>query len=269
MSLLLKAKPIDQKDIDGIYVIYGAPGSGKTSLASTFPKTKEAPMLFLDVLEGGTGSIDYADREHLQVLDIQSFEDFDAVITDLLNGYVINSGVKVPLRFSTIVIDTVTQLEYILKEYLKKQDKKSNMTLQLWGQNKDNQDFIYNTFKMIHAKTGANIVLLAHEKELKDDTNPEFNRIIPSLMTSAARSLAAKASFVWYTKIEKTLEVDQKTNEAKDVNEYLTTIDAHPYLDTKTRKPVSFKIPQKIKDLTYPKFKKNVLDKMYGKDQTV
>lgn len=269
MSLMLNAKPIEQKSVDGIYVIYGAPGSGKTSLASTFPKTKDAPMLFIDVLEGGTGSIDYADREHLQVLDITSFEDFDSVVTDLLNGYYINLGVKVPLKYSTIVIDTVTQLEYIIKEYLKRQDKKSTMTLQLWGHTKDNQDFIYNTFKMIHAKTGANIVLLAHEKELKDEQNPDFNKVIPSLMTSAARSLSAKASFVWYTKVEKTIEVDPKTNEALDVNIYNTTIDAHPYLDTKTRKPVSFKIPQKIRDLTYPKFKKNVLDKMHGKDQTV
>jgi hypothetical protein len=86
------------------------------------------------------------------------------------------------------------------------------MTLQLWGQAKDNQEDIYNLLKYLHVKTGAIIVGIAHEKEVKDDDNPEFNTLIPSLMTSAATSLCAKASYVWYTNIEKEQILDADNN---------------------------------------------------------
>ena len=89
--------------------------------------------------------------------------------------------------------------------------------------------------------------------------------MIPSLMTSAATSLCAKASYVWYTNVEK----DQKiTDDNTVVNEtkFNTYINAKPYLLTKCRKPKDFKVPEKITDLTYDKFKKNVLDKLNGKN---
>ena len=48
MSILLqKARTVNETPIDEVYVIYGNAGTGKTVLASTFPKTKEAPMLYI------------------------------------------------------------------------------------------------------------------------------------------------------------------------------------------------------------------------------
>lgn len=261
--LQTRKKKASEAPIDQVYIIYGKSGSGKTVLSSTFPKTKEAPMLYLDILEGGIGSVDKKDKELIDWLPLESFEEVDQVLDEVIQGYSEVDGKKVPVKYSTIVIDSLTQLEYLIKKYLKDHSGKSSMTLQLWGQAKDSQEDVYNLLKYLHMKTGAIIVAIAHEKEITDDENPEFNTIIPSLMTSSSVSLCAKASYVWYTKLEKEKKTDE-TNTVKSETKFMTYINAHPYLVTKCRKPKDFTVPEKIADLTYDKFKKNVLDKING-----
>ena len=267
MSILTtRAKSVNDMPIDGIYVIYGNNGTGKTCLASTFPKSKAKPMLYLDVLEGGTGSIAKAERENIQVVSINSFNDINEVLKDVLNGYTLDeNGQKIPVAYSTIVIDSATQLEYLLKKGLMEEDKKDQMSLKLWGQAKQEHDTLWNMCKILNKETGANIVVICHQKEMSDEENPGNNKIVPSLMSSAAYSLCAKASFVWYTKIESDTKIvpDENGGETtKVVQKFVTYIDACQAYLTKTRKPVETKIPLKVVDLTYAKFKKNVLDKM-------
>lgn len=264
MSILSeRAKTVKEMPIDGIYVIYGNTGTGKTVLASTFPKTKEAPLLYLDILEGDTGSIGPDEMENIQVVEINHFTELDEVLTDVENGYTIDTaGKKVPIKYSTIVFSTATQLEYMMKQHLMESNKKDQMNLNLWGQARQGHDQLWNLCKYLHKKTGANIVVLAHQKEIQDEENPQFNKIIPSLMNAAAYALCAKASFVWFTKVESEPKIDPQTNEVKHELKFVTYIDAHPYLLTKTRKPQSMLVPQKIPNLTFAKFKKNVLDKL-------
>lgn len=267
MSILTqRAKTVDQMPIDGIYVIYGNNGTGKTVLASTFPKTDKKPMLYLDILEGGTGSIAKAERENIQVVPISSFADINEVLTDVLNGYTIDeNGTKIPVAYSTIVIDSATQLEFLLKKGLMKADNKDQMSLKLWGQAKQDQDTLWNVCKVLNKETGANIVVICHQKEVTDEENPGNNKIIPSLMNSVAYGLCAKASFVWYTKVESDTAIikDANGNEvAKQVQNFVTYIGAHQAYLTKTRKPVEMTIPVLVKNLNYAKFKKNILDKM-------
>lgn len=264
MSILQsKKRRATEAPVDQVYIIYGKAGSGKTVLASTFPKTEEAPLLYLDILEGGIGSVDSADKENIDWVPIETFEEIDSILEEVIQGYSIVDGKKVPVKYSTIVIDSLTQMEYLLKKFLKTSAGKQSMTLQLWGQAKDNQEDIYNLLKYLHIKTGAIIVGIAHEKEVRDDDNPEFNTLIPSLMTSAATSLCAKASYVWYTNVEKEQKLDADNN-VVNTTKFNTYINAKPYLLTKCRKPKDFKVPEKISDLTYDKFKKNVLDKLNG-----
>lgn len=249
-------------EADEVYVIYGAPGSGKTTLASTFPKTKEAPMLYIDILEGGTTVISKKELDNIEIVLVSTFEEFNDILQDLDRGYAIDeNGNKVPLKYSTIVIDTVTNLEHIHKEYLKEVNKKTDMTLQLWGKARDTAENIYNILKRIHQNTGAIVIAIAHDKTIEDEEDPSFNKSIPSLMKGSAYALAAKASYVWYTKVEKIYESEEdgKVNTKIVFNTY---IDAYPYLVTKCRKPKDFIIQNKVTDLTYDKFKKNVLDKL-------
>lgn len=262
-SVLLSKRLGTDVPTDQIYVIYGAPGSGKTSLASTFPKTKEAPMLYIDILEGGTKVIPKKDLEMTDVVSVTDYEDIEGILQDLFNGYAVDdSGTKVPVKYSTIVIDTLTNLEYIMKEYLKRSSGKNDMTLALWGKTKDNSDSIFNFLKKLHQKTGAIVVGIAHDKKVDDEENPSFNKMIPALMNSASTSLCAKSSYVWYTKVENVNESDSEGNVTTKIV-FNTYIDAYPYLVTKCRKPKEFILPNvKIKDLTYGAFKKNVLDKL-------
>lgn len=264
MSILSeRAKSVQEMPIDGVFVIYGDSGSGKTELASTFPKTKEKPMLILDILEGGTGSISVGNRDNIQVVNIDTFQELDEVLTDVENGVTIDaSGAKVPVEFSTIVIDSATQLEFLLKKYVMESAGKDQMNLNLWGQAKNGHDQIWNLCKYLHKKTGSNIVVICLPKEVQDEKDPSFNKIIPNLMNSAAYGLCAKASFVWYTKVEKESVVDPKTQEVKEEKKFFTYIDAHPYLLTKCRKPKEVQIPEKVQNLSYAKFKKNVIDKI-------
>jgi hypothetical protein len=264
MSILSeRSKTIAETSIDGVFVIYGGPGTGKTVLASTFPKSKEKPMLILDILEGGTGSISSSHSEHVRVVDVNTFLELNSILTDVENGYTVNEkNEKIPVAFSTIVFDSATQLEFLMKKYLMESNQKDTMNLNLWGQARTSHEQIWNLAKYLHKKTGALIVIIAHQKEIQDDENSSFNKVIPSLMNGAAYALCAKASFVWYTKVETEKVIDTKTNEVKDEIRYFTYLDAHPYLLTKTRKPQELSVPAKVQNLTYDKFKKNVLDKL-------
>lgn len=265
MSVLLsRAKKINEMPLDGVYVIYGNNGTGKTALAATFPKTKEKPMLIIDFLENGTSSVSLKDRENILVLPIRQFEELDEVLNDILNGYSINeNGEQVPVQFSTIVFDSATQMEYLMKDAIMRLAHKGSMTLQLWGDAKDEHDSLWNLTKMLNEKTGSLVVVICHQKENKDEENPGNNKIIPSLMNSAAYGLCAKASFVWYTKVETEPVIDQKTNTVTgERNRYYTYIDSCQAYLTKTRKPVEMKIPAKVENLTYTKFKANIIDKI-------
>lgn len=266
MSILSRTpKSIDDLPLDSIYVIYGDAGTGKTVLASSFPKTEEKPMLYLDFLEGGTGSIPAMYRKNIVPVEITKFEQLDEVLTDVDRGYTVDdTGAKIPVAFSTIVFDSATQLEYLVKEYLKEKNNKDSMNLNLWGQAKESQDHLWNMAKYLQKKTGSIIVIICHKKEVTDEQNPGFNKTIPSLMNSAAYALCAKASFVWYTKIEMDSVVDPKTHAVTEVPKFMTYIDAHPYLLTKCRKPVGLSIPNKVTNLTFERFETNVLSKLKG-----
>ena len=88
MSILQsKKRKATEAPIDQVYVIYGKAGSGKTVLASTFPKTKEAPLLYLDILEGGIGSVDSTDKELIDWVPVESFEDIDSILEEVVQGF--------------------------------------------------------------------------------------------------------------------------------------------------------------------------------------
>lgn len=249
---------------DETYLIYGDSASGKTYLASTFPKTVEAPQLYANILEDGLGSTEIKDRDKIEEVPLETFEEVDAFFTDVYNGYTISDkGERVEMKFSSIVIDSSTNLEFLIKKYLQRSSGKSSMTINLWGQKSDTDEALYNLMKSLYRKLQIPVVIISHTKKIKDDENPKFNKEIPSMQERAARSLAAKTSFVWFTKVEKeNAVVDGKV---QTQNRFMCYIDTHPYLLTKTRKPPSFKIPEKVEDLTYLKFKTNVLDKIQPK----
>lgn len=269
MSILLAPKKISEAPLDGVFVIYGKPGTGKTTLAATFPKTKEKPMLYLDILEGGTISINPSDRENIHLIDgIRTLDDLDEVLTAVYDGYVLDpKGNQVPVQYSTIVIDSASQLEVILKKEFKEEAGKKTMNLNLWGKVRESEDFIYNLCKALHMKTGALVVVLAHERELSNEKAPEQAKVIPSITINSAFYLCANASFVWYTTVEGEVTIDPKTQTGIKTPAFITYIAEDDYFLSKCRRPKGFQVPTKVKNLNFDLFKKNIMDKIvqYGR----
>jgi hypothetical protein len=196
-------------------------------------------------------------------VEINNFEELDEVLTDVDKGSTVDAnGEIIPVQFSTIVFDSATQLEYMVKQGLMKTENKTKMNLNLWGQAKQTHDQLWNLCKYLHKKTRANIVIICHQKEIQDEENPGNNKIIPSLMNSAAYGLCAKASFVWYTKIEQDSVIDKDTQEVKTVQKYVTYIDGCQAYLTKTRKPQEMKIPLRVNNFTYKKFEDKILSQL-------
>ena len=263
-----RAKRVNELPFDKVFVIYGKSGTGKTTLASTFPKSKERPLYILDVLENGTGSIGLDDRENVIVVPIENFEEVDQVLSDFENGYTFDEdGNKVPVHPGTIVLDSGTQLEYLMKKYLMGAEKKDKMNLNLWGQVKNTHDMLWNAAKYLSRKLDCYFVTITHEKDDKDEDNPAFNKVVPSLAKGGTESLTAKASFIWYT----TIETDTKIVDGKAEKEdrFVTYIGPASYLVTKCRKPKEVSIPQKVRDLTFDRFYRNVIQKIDAAVKTV
>lgn len=256
-----RAKRVNELPFDKVFVIYGKSGTGKTTLASTFPKSSEKPLYILDILENGVGSIGIDDRENVIVVPIENFEEIDEVLSEFERGFTFDEkGNKIPVTPGTIVIDSATQLEYLMKKYLMSAEKKDKMNLNLWGQVKNTHDMLWNVAKYLSRKLDCYFVTITHEKDDKDEENPAFNKVVPSLAKGGTESLTAKASFIWYT----TIETDTKIIDGKAAKEdrFVTYIGPASYLVTKCRKPKEVQIPQKVKDLTFDRFYRNVIQKI-------
>lgn len=245
---------------DEFYVAYGKPGTGKTVIGATFPGTKEIPQCYLDIMEGGTDSIPHEDREKIVVVKVNSLPELKEVITDIMRGYAMTEeGKRIHLNFSSLTMDSVTQLEGLVKMALMEEHSQKQMTIPMWTKLKQIFEELFNLLKEINIKLGIPVLVIAHEKEQRDDNNPGFNRLIPSLTSSISSSLCAKASYVWYTNIEKKTTINPETHDAVESLQYTTTIDGHPYLNSKCRKPPTAVIPQKMVNLTYDKFQEEIV----------
>lgn len=108
-------------------MVYGDPGVGKTTLASTTPNP-----LFLDV-DGGLMSVAHKDFDVVEVGKHQS------VIQDLEDAYMLLIGSE--HSYETIVVDTITELQRKLADELQMEIHQATgrdrdlMTLQDWGKN--------------------------------------------------------------------------------------------------------------------------------------
>src|SRR4051812_10069227 len=124
--------PVSEKVYHGSTALYGRSGSGKTTLSATWPK----PILYLNIRDNGSDSIN--DEEDIDVQDINSAEDLQDVIL-----WCHKQANKGKLKYKTIILDTITQLQGILVEEmgvnkkLQKNGKKAGdfgtLTKQDWG----------------------------------------------------------------------------------------------------------------------------------------
>lgn len=233
--MLEKAKPLKDAAQSALWVLYGKSASGKTTLASTFPK----PLLYLAIGDNGQESI--RDVEGIDIVPIDNV----GQLTEALDEVDHNT------QYKTVLVDTFGLVinEWIDAEVVK---KKKKMTQQSWGELKTDTETLIRKLKgLAQARI---MVLTCHEvtdviEGMEDELTPDVR---PNVSKGARTYLEGMANYGIHCTIvqkEKTLE-DGST---KTLKKYAVHLDTHPFYWVKTQKSASIKLPTLVLDPTYDK----------------
>lgn len=231
-------------------VLYGRSGTGKTTLACSFPK----PLLLLDIRDEGTDSI--ADVKDVTIRELDSFEELEDMYWWLKE----NTG-----QFKTVVIDTVSQVQaLLLREFGEKRKKKSNagdwgsLSRRDWGDIAAIMKEWFDNYRDL-TREGMNVVFIAQDRvfniddddgDIEGEIQPEVG---PQLMPSVAKALNAAVGVIGNTTILIEEVVDKQRDKKKEKARYALRIGPSPSYVTKVRKPKSVMVPKLIYDPDYEK----------------
>lgn len=238
--------------------LYGPSGTGKTTLAATFPK----PMIYLDVREKTQKVL--KGIKGIRMLRIKSFQDFEDTYWYIKKN-------RRDFKGGTVVVDTIGQLQDLrVKEVSDQQKKKTNkkpgewgsMTHKAWGVvASDLKTWIQNYRDL--AEYGINVVFIAQDRVNKIDEEDEDDdeaiiiapEVGPMVMPSVAKTLNASVDILASTFIMERwvkTRVDGKIKAKREVD-YCLRIGPHSLYRTKIRQPKSVKVPAFIRDPSYKK----------------
>lgn len=235
MALLDSAVDIQELGQRNLWVLYGKSNSGKTHVASTFPK----PLLYLQIGDDGSNTI--AHVKGISAISISSVKELKDIAKELLKDK----------KYVTIVVDTFSLMvnEWTDQNVISKNKK---MTQQLWGELKTETEEV---IKAMHKVAKRHIVVLTcHESTdaiegMEDEIAPDIR---PSVSKGARTYLEGMANYgIHTTKITKEIT---KGNSTKEVVKYAADIGPNPYYWTKLQIDPSIKVPKRIINPTYDKF---------------
>lgn len=233
------------------YVLYGRSGTGKTTIAATFPKD----TLLLDVRDVGDDSI--SGVEGLDVMDVRKWDDFE-----LAYWWVIRH----PKRYKTLVVDTVSQLQQLSIQKVMQGKADSDragdwgvMTKREWG----DVAALMKTWIINLRDLPMEVVFVAQdrvfnvsEEDAAEGLDPEVG---PGLSPSIAKHLNAAVHVIINTFIrQRVVKVKLKDPPKgkspyieKDRVEYCARVGPNPTYITKLRKPKHIEAPSVIVNPTY------------------
>lgn len=241
----LPIKPVGSIDRVSSFAIYGRAGSGKTTLASTFPK----PLLLLDINDRGTDSI--SDVKGVDVMEIKTEDDLEDVYYFLKEG---------KHKYRTVVFDTITELQKIIVNAVgsNKKNKEAgdwgSMTRKQWGEVSGTMNKWISDFRDLPLET----VFIAQERvrgsgDEEGDDNQITPEVGPAVMPSIATTLNAAVNVVGNCFIRsrrKTKEVRGK-KVVKEEMVYCLRVGPNPVYITKIRKPRKTEAPGYVEDPTF------------------
>lgn len=262
MSYLDKVKGISEELSNKLTVIMGYPGSGKTSLAGTYPK----PMLYVTIGDDGGGVVlkQYSDND-VKVIEIK---------TDTTTSV---SKVKELLKelkenpkhgYKTIVFDAWTSLQEELEQFARNK-KGTNLNFDEWAsigkELLDCRDKVVDLSKT----QDCEFVLVCHVKDKEETdnlTNEITKSIIPKMTGTNGKILLERANNVMYC-----CRKNVKDENGRMSVKFLTYIGAHPSIDTKLRtdKKLFDGVGTYIENCTYEKIQELIDGKLNEKIEVI
>lgn len=258
------SKPVAKVKYYGSTALYGRSGSGKSTLAASYPK----PILYLNIKDNGTDSI--ADEDDIDVVDINTSEELKDLIL-----WCVKKASKNKLKYKSIVLDTMTQLQGILVKEKGEQKKLKPgkragdfgvFTMQDWGAIAGDLKAVIMDIRNLPVES----VFIAQERvfNLGDEEDDGADQLMPEvgarLMPSVNSDLMASVSVVGNCFIR--LKVTKKKVDGKQVKEikkqYCLRVGPNEVYTTKIRKPKGIEAPDYIVDPTFRKIR----DVMKGKE---
>ena len=229
MSMLDLVQGISKEPHNNFTVIMGKPGSGKTTVAGTYPK----PILYVSIDTDGGGEVlkCYSDDE-IKTIQLNSDDPtvpgakhIQTKIMELL------SELSQPHPYKTVVLDAYSSIEEGVALFWEKmKGKKLNLdergslgTLMLNLRN-----------KIVELSRGdVQYVAICHIKDKKttdNTTGEESTMIVPKMSYNNGNVLLERASNVMYCSKRTVINEDGTRRVA-----FLTYVGAHPNMDTKFR----------------------------------
>lgn len=235
------------------FVFYGRSGTGKTTVACSFPGRK----LLLDVRDVGDDSV--GDVEDLDVMDVRTWDDFEMAYWFIK---------KNPDKYQVLIVDTLSQLQQLAIQKIlddKGKDEEAgawgSMTKQEWGQTAS----LLKAW-IIHLRDlPMQVALIAQdrtfnvgEEDAAEGLDPEVG---PGLMPSVAKTLNAAVHAVLNTFIRRRVvrvkrskpEPGKPPFREEERFEFCVRVGPNPTYITKIRKAKTISVPQLIVDPTYDK----------------
>lgn len=180
-------------------LVYGRPGTGKTTLA-----TREAPSPLV---------IDFFERSWEVLEGVPYVEATPSNLEEVLRWLAQSPEAK---QYETIIVDSLTMLQVLLSD--------RPMTQQDWGQASQaiNGLVLHLTYKLPHQ---PNVIFIAHEK-IEDESPTSY--YVPALMPSVTRTLTASMSLIGRTELS--LEKKVESGRVRESRVYWLGLQGSTYM---------------------------------------
>lgn len=243
VDIASRIKPVAEIVSPESYLFYGRSGTGKTTLACSFPK----PLLLLDINDKGTDSV--IDVKGVDVLQCINWEDLEEIYWFLERG----------TKYKTVVLDTITQMQNFGVAKVKVQIKgslDSPMTRSMWGELSGQM----KNLLLMYRELPSILIMTAQDRTESIEEGTEVTYmdeldpcVGPAVMPSIANIVNPSVKVLGQTYI-KEVRVQREGKIVKKIG-WRLRLGPHPYYLTKVRSVKSIKIPSNIKNPTHEKIK--------------
>lgn len=241
---MLEIKKVNEVPLPKTFLFYGKSGTGKTTLAGTFPKP-----LFLDINENGTASVD---NKEASVISIKTYDEFNEFIMNIDEYYE-------KLKWETLVIDTIGKLQELNLNFLAKGGK---ILINHYGDSTNEMQQVILKLISHSVKNDYYLVFTAHERDNTESDEETGEVLNPSVMAQLTPKLSewlhATTSIAGHTRI---FEKKNDLGQSQGIF-YCIKIGADPVFKTKVRVPKEKMVANIIANPTCDKLM-SVLDGTY------